>query len=111
MECGENEEFHPFKQCVCENIDVIKQEVYPDWATHLDIYESEQEGMEYYWTGPEPEPIPWPECNPTPICSMDTYFNALSCTCWPFASYCLVGCEDGMKRDPTDDGCECISDP
>ena len=66
--------------------------------------------MEHYWPGPEPEPIVWPECNPTPMCSMDTYFNPLACTCWPFASYCFLGCEDGMKRDPTSDGCECISD-
>lgn len=64
----------------------------------------------HYWPGPEPEPTPWPECNPTPMCSMDTYFNPLACTCWPFASYCLLGCEDGTKRDPRSDGCECISD-
>jgi hypothetical protein len=41
MLCGENEDFHPWKQCVCENIDDIKQEVYPEWATQLDIDNAE----------------------------------------------------------------------
>ena len=41
MLCGENEDFHPLKQCECENIDVIKLEVYPEWATQLDIDNAE----------------------------------------------------------------------
>jgi len=112
MSCpGENEDFHPLRQCECADIDDIKQEVYPEWATQCDIDNAEREGMEHYWVGPEPEPMEWPMCNPTPMCSMDTYFNALACTCWPFASYCYVECGDGMKRDPRADSCECIPDP
>jgi len=56
---GENEDFHPLRQCECEDKHVIKQEVYPEWAVQLDIDNAEQDGMEHYW--PDPCPEPWEE--------------------------------------------------
>jgi len=94
----------PRVECGCMSDSDFKG-LFPEWATEWQINES----MLGEW--PEPEPEGWPQCNPTPSCSFDYYFNELTCDCWPLYDYeCHNDCAFGMEvRDPTI-GCGCISE-
>ena len=46
---GDDQDFHPLKQCSCDSKENIKKDVYPDWATPLDIENAEREGLYRQW--------------------------------------------------------------
>ena len=88
--------------------------LFPSWATKYDIEKSV--GAMGWPVGEEPQPPTtstprpshWPECNPVAMCSSDSFWNELACTCMNLYK-CGAPCPDGLVQDPVN-GCNCVSE-
>lgn len=49
MECQQGEEFDPLANCQCKDSKAIWKEVYPSWATELDIKFAEDASKDRYY--------------------------------------------------------------
>ena len=80
MLCPEGEEFHPLANCECRSVEEIR-EVYPDWASDLDIQYASDAGMDRFWKKKDETPSGsqlltrpghWPKCLNWGRCEYDT---------------------------------------
>jgi len=114
MRCGEDSTNDPINGCSCiPNSEVVAY--YPEWASEEDIDVSWELSYQAYAAKfvPPVEVISypttvtsvWPACNPMPMCIQDTYFNELSCQCWPLIQ-CEIGCPEFLSPASI---CDCLS--
>ena len=82
MLCPEGEEFHPLANCECRSVEEIR-EVYPDWASDLDIKYASDAGMDRFWN--KKDETPSGSCAEYMKCSSGFYVNELACACFSLA--------------------------
>ena len=106
MLCPEDQEFHPLSNCECGSSQKIKDELYPEWASDLDIQFARDAGMDRFWPKTIEEPLI--TCAAYMRCTSGFYVNELACKCFSLAQ-CFAPCPVGWFDMPTED-CGCTED-
>ena len=101
--CGDGYVNDPKSGCGCITAQEARN-IYPKWATPLDIYNSNQEGFDNIVGSEE-----WRVCpyyDHVTDCPVGEYWNELACQCFKMAS-CRIGCREGTQLSPLST-CNCV---